>query len=313
MRGVLILMLASMGFAAKAIGSESLAVTVHATVLPSTTVAVTDAAQAVFEISSDEKVAVSSYSLADAADMIVGKAVITPPSKSVEGKWKSRIEFSVTALNEGELEFPVLSLWYGDESGRSGAVQTRPLKFTAVNPVQGAAAPEMIRDIKPLFKETGLFWFWVALFALAVGGVIYSKFYRNRVSPDAPAAPSEPPRPPEEIALEKLELCYHQYQESRDYKLFYSEMSAILRTYLGEQYSLDTLEKTTSELFAEMRKAGIERKTALLTREILSSSDLVKFAKFVPDAVNISDEFERTKALVLETAGQKTSVNRSAS
>ena len=79
-------------------------------------------------------------------------------------------------------------------------------------------------------------------------------------------------------------------------------MSVIFRTYLSAQFSLDTLEKTTSEIFAEMRMSGVDRKIAQETRELLSASDLVKFAKFVPDAGNVSDEFERTKKLVLETA-----------
>ncbi len=291
-----------MGFSEWALGADSLAVSVQAAVVPSTTVTVAESAQVVVEVASDDKVAVSSYALADAADLIVGKPVITQPSKAVDGKWKSRVEFTVTALNVGELEFPALSLWFNADGDKSGSIQTRPLKLSAVNPVQGQVMPEMIRDLKPIFKETGLFWLWMALFVLIAGGIIYSKVYRNRVRPGENLLPPEPPRPSDEIALEKLELAYRQYTESGDFKLFYSEMSVILRTYLSAQFSLDTLEKTTSEIFAEMRMSGVDRKIAQETRELLSASDLVKFAKFVPDAGNVSDEFERTKKLVLETA-----------
>ncbi len=89
--------------------------------------------------------------------------------------------------------------------------------------------------------------------------------------------------PPHTIALEQLEQLKNEklWQEGK-YKLYQIRLSDIVRTYLENRFQIAAMEQTTDETMRSMRRIHIEDALRLKLRQLLSLSDMVKFAKEQP-------------------------------
>jgi hypothetical protein len=85
--------------------------------------------------------------------------------------------------------------------------------------------------------------------------------------------------------MEKLDRLGTLLAQGGDLRPFYFELSEAIREYLGGRFGFDSLEMTTEELVAIVRRVPPEETRGVLGSEIegwLSGCDLVKFAKFSP-------------------------------
>lgn len=141
-----------------------------------------------------------------------------------------------------------------------------------------------IHDIKPLEILVAdwalLVYILAAILILVVIGtaIYYWNKYRNRklVSKDVPALPHEE-------ALKLLDALGD--VENMDGKAFYFSLSSILRGYIQARYNINALEMTTEELLPKIEILGICRELHKELKELLRSTDPVKFAG-VPAAVS---------------------------
>lgn len=67
-----------------------------------------------------------------------------------------------------------------------------------------------------------------------------------------------------------------------DLKPFYSSLNYVLRKFLEHQYSIKTLEKTSSEIIAQLRFTQLNQDEINIVIQSLNLSDMVKFAKENP-------------------------------
>lgn len=96
--------------------------------------------------------------------------------------------------------------------------------------------------------------------------------------------------PPFIIAMDRLkELDQKQLIKSKQLKIFYIELTDIIRHYIEEDLSIPALESTSDELlttiadFNESSHLEINKETFEKLNDLLKSADLVKFAKYKPD------------------------------
>lgn len=91
--------------------------------------------------------------------------------------------------------------------------------------------------------------------------------------------------PPHVVAIKALENVHNQklWQNSK-HKLYYTRITDILREYIEKRYSIHAMEMTSDEIIEAMAERGLQVKSFEDLKEILKTSDLVKFAKYVPDA-----------------------------
>ncbi|MFZ9027878.1 MAG: hypothetical protein ACO2Z9_02620 [Crocinitomicaceae bacterium] len=80
------------------------------------------------------------------------------------------------------------------------------------------------------------------------------------------------------------------------------ELSYIMRRYLSARYSDSLMEKTTEEIKFYLIHRGLERDTIETITTILSSSDMVKFAKSEPDLISILKFSNLARQIVTETS-----------
>jgi len=100
----------------------------------------------------------------------------------------------------------------------------------------------------------------------------------------------KPVIPPFIIAMDRLkELDQKQLIKAQKLKVFYIELTDIIRHYIEDDLSIPALESTSDELletitdFNESSHLDINKETLSKLNSLLKSADLVKFAKFKPD------------------------------
>jgi hypothetical protein len=229
-----------------------------------------------------------------------------------DGRVKRQFTLTIAAYEPGSKEVPAIEVTYlgprGDvRSARTAPVPVKIGSLIANEPepaIKDAAPPVtvMVENLWPAYIAGGLV-------AAGVGALLTALIVR-RLRARRGERPGPPPRPAHEVALEKLDrLGGYGFLENADNRPFYFAVSEIIREYLGGRYGFDSLELTTDELVAELRRhAGRE----LVLGEVqgwLSACDLVKFAKISPTAAEARGALENailivsTTRPVLEPAG----------
>ena len=114
-----------------------------------------------------------------------------------------------------------------------------------------------------------------------------------------------PPLPPHEIALRDLRQLHSErlWQEGK-HKLYYSNLTDILRAYIAGEWGVGALEMTSDEIIEAMRDVDLPRKQAMDLTEILRSADLVKFAKAMPEADENEGAYSAAWEFVIQTMPQ---------
>ena len=168
--------------------------------------------------------------------------------------------------------------------------------------------PPPAEDIRPLKGPAELWdWWsflgWVLLSAAAAALLfLLARFWRGRRKIEKQSVPEGPPKPPHETALEALSrLEQSDLLRKRELKLFYSELSDILRRYLGARFGVDTLDRTTWEIHRLLKEEGVSLSVSDTARDILEEADLVKFAKYFPPPEIPLKTLDHARTLVRQT------------
>jgi len=150
-------------------------------------------------------------------------------------------------------------------------------------------------------------YFWGLLILIAIAVILYF------VLKDKPTHEEIISRiPPFDLAKQRLkELDSRKLLKQNRVKLYYVELTDIVRSYIERELNIPALESTTDELmetitdFNSSSNLNIPKETLLRLQELLKEADLVKFAKSKPllneielhrsDAEKIIDKMHPTK------------------
>jgi len=160
-------------------------------------------------------------------------------------------------------------------------------------------------DIRPLkgpveIKEGFPVWPLVILVLLALAAFLVFIYFKKRRHVDE--KPLEPPRPPEEIFTEKLNLLLEKrLVEKGMVKEYYIELSDIIRGYIEARFRVFALDRTTWELYQEMRSKKLQRAHVDKIRDFLEDCDLVKFAKYIPTQKEAEEAYNKAKEIIALT------------
>ena len=146
-----------------------------------------------------------------------------------------------------------------------------------------------ITDIKPL-QRAPIWWWgiirWVLLaigcILLGIGAWYFIKWAMHRKKGGELQLAEVEKRPAEEVALEKLDKIKAEkiWQEGK-VKEYQTELTDVIREYIGRRYEVKSTEKTSDETLRELKPLMGEQKELFeRLRKMLSLADLVKFAKW---------------------------------
>jgi len=112
------------------------------------------------------------------------------------------------------------------------------------------------------------------------------------------------------IAQEKLTKLRESDLVMRgEFKMFYVNLTDIVRRYLEPRYGIDAVDRTTMELKRILRDRHLEKASFDLLSTMFDSADLVKFAKRIPARGEIDADFQKAWEFVQRTSSvQQTEV-----
>ncbi len=161
---------------------------------------------------------------------------------------------------------------------------------------------QTLRDIRPPYIPVNwLIWLCCAI-VLALLIYVLRRFWRDTQEKKLTVQEVQDNRPADIIALSKIQLLLHSgLWEKAQYKLFYIELSDILREYFWRRFGLDVSSDTSAELLRRARKEPQLQSLLIPLREFLNSADLVKFAKVVPQAQTTQQDVRTVQTIVRQT------------
>ena len=159
----------------------------------------------------------------------------------------------------------------------------------SLDDLQGFAPPvEFTREIS--------WWPWLVAAVMLVTILAISIVWLRRRQAGVQREPEFSPR---EIASRELQRIWSEQLHLRDIKLFYTELTGIVRRYIEDTVGVRTPEQTTEEFLREISSGQVfsadERRRL---RDFLESSDLVKFAAHQPDRRDTDDAYQRARVFV---------------
>lgn len=211
--------------------------------------------------------------------------------------------YSLVAYRPGYLLIPGLPVQYRIGGGELERVDGEDVAIVVASLLEREPDAADIRDIKgPVAVPFD--WTPVAAagaVAVVAAGLAFvgSRLLRRISAPPAAA----PPRPPDVEALEALaRLRERRLTEPEDRTRWYVDLSAIVRAYIEGRFGLRAPEMTTEEfIHSVQRDSPLGAGHRELLGAFLAECDLVKFARYVPDARAAERAYECARSFVVET------------
>lgn len=123
--------------------------------------------------------------------------------------------------------------------------------------------------------------------------------YRRAKKAKLDAIPDEPYHV---TAIRLLESTYNQKLcQSGKYKLYYTSITDIVREYIEKRWAINAMEMTTIEIINALTLLNLSARDIAKLKELLETSDLVKFAKMVPDDTDNENSYQNAYIFIDET------------
>ena len=228
-------------------------------------------------------------------------------------------KFALTYFDSGAYYIPSQKLTLLNKE-----VKLDSFKIT-INPVKIDTTKQGLYDIKPIMKSNTqidfIFFGYILIFIAVICAVLYFKkqifsfFSIQKLK-------VEYLTPYEKAVIELTEIKKLNYLSDVDIKMYYSDLTFVLRNFIEEKIIKNALESTTKELIQKLsllktsKKLNFSNSTLKNIEDVFSRADLVKFAKYEPDAQSasidletLSKELENIKLILPEPSNEELEKN----
>ncbi|MFH0802093.1 MAG: hypothetical protein V2A78_06870 [bacterium] len=227
-----------------------------------------------------------------------------PPESRMEQRKKAEIfHYRIAFFKSGKTAFPELPVNFKDLKGRAARARSSPVEIEIKSALAAGKNPKDIRDIKgPLWMNYPWYYYAAGVLLLLLFALLVLFLLHLRRKSRAATEAVKPVRPPWETALENFSALENSGLISDGkIKEFYVRLTDIFRIYLEERYGIPALDRTTMELYGEMKKGEVPREHAGAARDLLARCDQVKFAKYVPPEEEIKTALAEGRRIVQVT------------
>lgn len=203
--------------------------------------------------------------------------------------------YTITCFDSGSYRIP--PYWFGINAG--GNIDSVPSNGVTLNvhsmqidTTKGPTDIKMPYGAPLTLKEVTPYILGVILIGAIIFFLLYS-IKRKKKNKPLFVLPKKPKLPPHVVALRELDRIKDEkiWQKGKK-KLYYSELTDTLRTYIEERFEIRAMEQVTDEILQSFRqqKGLLSDKALGNLSQILQLADLVKFAKYepLPDDDNLS-------------------------
>ncbi|NQT35627.1 hypothetical protein HQ587_10595 [bacterium] len=204
------------------------------------------------------------------------------------GKHELSVRYILSMFEPGEFKLVDIPILISQADG-TDTLLINPGSFVVESILDPADSSSEIRDIHPPVKLAwtlqDLKWYIISailLLVLLIAGYHYRRYLKIRRGEITLPAP--PPVPSHVLALNRLEkLRIKRLWQNGYLKEYHSELNEIIKEYIGGRYEINALEMTTYDLLEERKKWAVEEELFKQVKRLLSTGDLVKFARYKTD------------------------------
>jgi hypothetical protein len=254
------------------------------------------------------------YTLPDLATGGLGKlelkAKTEPQTIRYRGGSGQKIQYTLTGWETGRFTIPALRFKYHNQAGKTAQYTIPAAKITIISVLPKGRSKRQLLALKPkgakppasLPPNYHPLWY-----LLAVGGgvaLIWFLIYRwRKFRPVPTGAGTVTPvirEPAHVIALRRLQsLKDRNYLEQGNFRAYYTELSECLREYLENRFQINALEMTTEEFLSYLsRDQLLPNACRNILRNFLKTSDLIKFAKHLPEQSEADQAWDQVYQIV---------------
>jgi hypothetical protein len=201
----------------------------------------------------------------------------------------------LTSYRPGEAEIPVIRVKVSSAPGDTTELSDDPIPIL-VQSVKPEGLTD-IRDVKqPVSIESVLpFWVWASILLLTAALAAYFLWWRRRSS----GADQTHVIVIVDWFAEVRKLRGSGLIASGDFDTYYTRLSEALRRFIEQRTKVEAMERTTHEIRGDLIDTGMAERGLLDVEHFLNHADLVKFAKFEPDAARAEEDCGAILALMV--------------
>lgn len=193
-------------------------------------------------------------------------------------------EVVVAGFDEGDFTFPALGFGL---VGEEDTIWSDPITVKIIYPELVSGDSTYVADIKNIIpEETNItdyyiyFYIIIGLFLVAIlipVGILLMRRFKKKEEEE------EILQSPRQIAFAKLKaLEASDLLANKEFKIWHTELSLIVKEYLNSVLNIPALESTTAELLVLLKTNQISAALHRNLKEVLETADLIKFAKASP-------------------------------
>lgn len=217
-------------------------------------------------------------------------------------------DYLVTSFDTGHIYIPPFEVGI-KENGFNSTIKTDTAHMYVATPVVDmkkgifdikppATLPFKFWEIIPHLKTTGV----ILLIILLVAGILYYFLIYRKRKKQQEGEKIEDTRPADVKAIEALlGLKEKELWQQGRIKIYYSELTDIIRHYLDERYQLQTMESTSNEIIKNLRNQDIEKEDRDNLATLFQHADIAKFAKGTPEAYENDKSWNDTRQFIENT------------
>lgn len=214
----------------------------------------------------------------------------------------SRQVYRLEPTKTGTLLIDPIPIVFHDErdqgDGQVHQVETKPVEVVIESAISGelASLDDLEAMTEPIALDSpglGRGW-WIAIGVALPVVLAATLLLLRRRSAKPPYVPS-----PQEVAAAELQELRRKDLINQDVKLFYVELTGIVRRYIEGTTPVQAAEQTTEEFLREISAGDqFQHDQRDRLRSFLESADLVKFAAFLPAASDVEEALRRAEDFI---------------
>jgi hypothetical protein len=221
---------------------------------------------------------------------------------STPGKLTTSITYTLAPYSTGQVLIPEIIIKYTDDKKKQKEIKTQKAEITVESLLAKYGIQGDVRDIKtPARFKTPVSEYiqWFLIITLIAGGFAFWYYKYQKRKRNLILEPEAPKIPPYEAAITALENLKNSslIKEGR-IKEFYIALADIIRDYVSGEYNIPTRDRTTVEIYVDLKKNIHDKKIAGALKNFFDECDLVKFAKYRPDEQGCITDWEAAKQIV---------------
>ena len=226
-----------------------------------------------------------------------------PLPKTAEGRHVIEEIFTLEPMETGRLTIYPINVIYSDNradgDGKEHSLRTEELSVNVTSVVEpDDASLDKLRPVtEPValpFPPRYVLWSSVLAVLLIAAGAGFAWWRRKSM-----ARAKQRILTPGELACLALQRLRESKLAQRDAKLYYVELTGIVRVYIERTTGIRAPEQTTEEFLREIaQRDTFPREESIRFRNFLEAADLVKFAAHQPREEDIEESFVRAEEFV---------------